>query len=35
MDNEQTGNIIRELRLENEMTQKDLADILNVTEQAV
>ena len=35
MTNEQTGKLIRRLRLEKEMTQKDLANILNVTEQAV
>ena len=35
MDQNKTGSLIRTLRLERSMTQKDLADRLNVTEQAV
>lgn len=35
MSNEKTGLLIRQFRLEKKMTQKNLADILNVTEQAV
>lgn len=35
MDQNKTGLLIRTLRLEQNMTQKELADQLNVTEQAV
>lgn len=35
MDNEKIGKIIRSLRLEKDMTQKDLAEKLNLTVQAV
>lgn len=35
MNNEQTGKLIRRLRLEKGMTQKNLSEFLNVTEQAV
>ncbi|MBI9100041.1 MAG: helix-turn-helix transcriptional regulator [Spirochaetaceae bacterium] len=35
MNTEQIGKLIRQLRLEKDMTQKDLAKILNITDQAV
>lgn len=35
MNNEQIGSLIRQLRREKKMTQKELANLLNVTEQAV
>ena len=35
MNNQQTGRLIRHLRLEKAMTQKKLSELLNVTEQAV
>ena len=35
MDNIKTGNLIRELRKEKSMTQKDLADLLHITDRAV
>lgn len=35
MDQEKIGNLIKKLREENNLTQKDLADRLNVTYQAV
>ena len=35
MNNEQTGKLIKRLRLEKGMTQKKLSELLNVTEQAV
>lgn len=35
MDNNKTGNLIRELRKEKNMTQKALADALHITDRAV
>lgn len=35
MDQEKVGNLIKKLRLDNNLTQKELADKLNVTFQAV
>ena len=35
MNNTNTGNLIRELRKEKSMTQKELADLLNITDRAV
>ena len=35
MDNIKTGNLIKELRKEKGMTQKDLADKLHITDRAV
>ncbi len=35
MDNLKTGNLIRELRKEKHMTQKELADLLHITDRAV
>ncbi len=35
MNNEQIGALIRRLRIERKMTQKQIATILNITEQAV
>ena len=35
MDNRKTGALIKELRKEKNMTQKDLVDILHVTDKAV
>lgn len=35
MDQEKVGNLIKKLRLDNKLTQKELADKLNVTFQAV
>lgn len=35
MDNVKTGNMIKELRKEKGMTQKDLADLLHITDRAV
>ena len=35
MDNNKTGTLIKELRKEKNMTQKDLADILHITDKAV
>ena len=35
MDNNRIGNIIREARKAKNMTQKDLADLLHITDRAV
>ena len=35
MDNNKTGTLIKELRKEKNMTQKDLADFLHITDKAV
>ena len=35
MDNTKTGAFIRELRKEKNMTQKELADLLHITDRAV
>lgn len=35
MDQQKTGSLIRALRTERHMTQKDLAETLGVTDQAV
>ena len=35
MDNNKTGTLIKELRKEKNMTQKDLADLLHITDRAV
>ena len=35
MDNIKTGAFIRELRKEKNMTQKELADLLHITDRAV
>lgn len=35
MDNAKTGTFIKELRKEKHLTQKELADLLHVTDRAV